>query len=261
MSATDTTADLAALIARLADAQRRRTAIAPLTDEVELSLDDAYRLQDAVLDELDPDNPRTLVKLGLTSRAKQQQMSVDAPIYGYFHADAGLDVGEPLQVDTLIQARAEPEIAFLTGRELSGAAVTTAHVLAATDAVLPALDVLDSRYAGYRFTLPDVVADDASAARYVVGAPRPIGDADLALTGCVFERNGELVATASGAAVLEHPASAVAWFVRALARRGRSLPAGSLVLAGALTAAIPVEPGDEVRVHLDRFGSVSLRCE
>jgi 2-oxo-3-hexenedioate decarboxylase len=169
-------------------------------------------------------------------------------------------VGEPLVVDSLIQARAEPEIALLTDRELAGPSIGTAHVLAATAAVLPALDVLDSRYAGYRFTLPDVVADDASAARYLVGAPRALGDADLSLTGCVFERNGELVATASGAAVLEHPASAVAWFVRELARRGRALPAGSLVLAGALTAAIAVEPGDEVRVTLDRFGSVSLRC-
>lgn len=261
MSAVTSPADLQALTGRLADAQRDRIAIAPLTDDADLSLDDAYRLQDAVLDELDPGNPRMLVKLGLTSRAKQQQMAVDAPIYGYFHAEAGLDVGEPLVVDTLIQARAEPEIAFLTDRELAGAAVTTAHVLAATSAVLPALDVLDSRYAGYRFTLPDVVADDASAARYIVGAPRAVGEADLALTGCVFERNGQLVATASGAAVLEHPASAVAWFVRELARRGRTLPAGSLVLAGALTAAIPVEAGDEVRVTLDRFGSVSLRCE
>lgn len=261
MTAVTTAADLRALTDRLAAAQRDREAIAPLTDETQLSLSEAYQLQDAVLDELDPGNRRNVVKLGLTSRAKQRQMAVDAPIYGFFRADAGLDVGEPLVVDTLIQARTEPEIAFLTDRELAGAAVTTAHVLQATTAVMPALDVLDSRYAGYRFTLPDVVADDASAARYVVGAPRPVGNADLALTGCVFERNGQLVATASGAAVLEHPASAVAWFVRELARRGRTLPAGSLVLAGALTAAIPVSPGDEVRVTLDRFGSVSLRCE
>jgi 2-oxo-3-hexenedioate decarboxylase len=93
-----------------------------------------------------------------------------------------------------------------------------------------------------------------------VGDPVPVAGIDLRLAGCVFERNGELIATAAGAAVLEHPAAAVAWFVRKLASRGESLPAGSLVLAGALTAAIPVAAGDVVRVTIDRIGTVELAC-
>jgi 2-keto-4-pentenoate hydratase len=126
--------------------------------------------------------------------------------------------------------------------------------------VLPAIDVLDSRYAGYRFTLPAVVADNISSARYAVGNPVPLSQIDLRLVGCVFEVDGRLVATAAGAAILDHPAAAVAWFVRALALRGRRLEAGTLVLAGAMTAAVPVSPGQVVRATIDRIGSVELRC-
>lgn len=252
--------DVDRLAVTLADAVRTRTAIPPLTDEVDLSIEQAYEVQDATLDLLDPGGPRTAVKLGLTSRAKQQQMSVDEPLYAWFGSDAAIDLGEPLDTTTLIQPRVEPEIAFLLDHELAGPGTTALHVLAATRAVLPALDVLDSRFAGYRFTLPDVVADSASAARYVAGAPVPADGIDLATVGCVFERNGELVDTAAGAAVLGHPAAAVAWFVRKLAARGRTVPAGTLVLAGSLTAAIAVEPGDSVRLTLDRIGSLELTC-
>ena len=243
---------------RLAEAVRSRTAIAPLSDEFELTVDDAYDIQDAVIDRLG--GRGEAAKLGLTSRAKQEQMNVDEPIYGWFLEGAALDIGQPLEVDRFIQPRVEPEIAFLTSAPLSGTGVTSAHVLASTAAVLPAIDILDSRYAGYKFTLADVAADDASAAAFCVGDPVGIDGLDLRLTGCVFERNGELVATAAGAAVLEHPAAAVAWFVRKLADRGELLPAGSLVLAGALTAAIPVSAGDVIRVTLDRIGAVELTC-
>jgi 2-oxo-3-hexenedioate decarboxylase len=243
---------------RLVEAVRTRTAIEPLTNEVELTVDEAYRIQDRVVERLG--GRGSVIKLGLTSRAKQQQMSVDEPIYGWFTDGMGLDVGRPLEVASLIQPRVEPEVALLTGETLSGRGITSAHVLAATEAVLPAIDVLDSRYAGYRFTLADVAADNASAAGFIVGDPVPVTGIDLRLVGCVFECNGELVGTAAGAAILEHPAAAVAWFVRKLADRGEGLPAGSLVLAGALTAAIPVVAGDVVRVTVDRIGSVELTC-
>ena len=122
----------------------------------------------------------------------------------------------------------------------------------------PALDILDSRFAGYSFTLADVVADNCSAGAFLVGNPLPLGSIDLSLVGCVFEKNGELVGTAAGAAVLGHPAAAVAWFVRKLAERGEGLPAGSLVLPGALTGAVPIGHGDSVVASFDRIGSVGL---
>lgn len=244
---------------RLAEAIRTRTAISPDADD--LGVDEAYVLQDQLIDLLG--KAPEAVKLGLTSVAKQQQMHVDEPAYGWLLEGSQVEVGTALPCSELIQPRCEPEIAFLIDEELSGSHVSATDVLSATWAVMPAIDVLDSRYAGYRFTLPAVVADNISSARYALGAPVPLDSlagVDLRLMGCVFEKNGELVATAAGAAVLDHPAAAVAWFVRKLHARGRVVPAGTVVLAGAMTAAIPVEPGDVVRATFDRIGHVELRC-
>lgn len=221
-----------------------------------------YAVQDALIqDRTGRGNAVVGAKLGLTSAAKQKQMNVSDPLYGWLTADMALDVGQPLDCARFIQPRCEPEIAFLLKDELVGAHITAAHVLAATAAVFPAIDVLDSRYAGYSFTLPDVVADNASAAGFLVGgqAVDPAG-IDLRLTGVVLEKNGELIATAAGAAVLGHPAASVAWLVRALAARGRGLSAGQVILSGALTEAVAVAPGDVVTARFDRLGTVELAC-
>lgn len=246
---------------RLWKAAAEGRTIPPLTEESpDLTLDDAYDIQDRVLALRGEAGERvTAAKLGLTSRAKQTQMGVDEPLYGWLTDTMRHDPSIPLDLSRFAQPRVEPEVAFITGDELAGPGVTSAHVLAATKAVAPALDVLDSRFAGYQFTLVDVTADDASAAGYVLGDEVPL-DGDLRVTGCVLQKNGELVDTAAGAAVMEHPAAAVAWFVRKLHTRGRRLRAGSVVLAGAWTAAIPLEPGDTVRADFDRIGSVELSC-
>jgi 2-oxo-3-hexenedioate decarboxylase len=253
-----TTVRLEGLAARLLEAIRQRSPIAPLTAEhPELMVEEAYRVQDLVVEEL---GGREAAKLGLTSKAKQQQMHVDSPLSAWLAPGSRLEPGQPLVVADLIQPRIEPEIAFVLGRDVPGPA-TVADVLAATERIVPALDVLDSRFEGYGFTLVDVIADNGSAARYAIGGPgSEPGGFDLRVTGCVFERNDELVATAAGAAVLDHPAAAVAWFAGELAKRGRSLDAGTTVLAGALTAAVAVEPGDVVRATFDRIGTVEVTC-
>lgn len=245
------------LAERLAAAIRDRRAIEAPTED--LSVDDAYEVQDELVKLLGGDV--VAAKLGLTSLAKQEQMNVSEPLYGWLTDAMQLDVGQPVLRDELIQPRVEPEIAFLLGEELGGRGVTAARVLAATHAVMPALEVLDSRFSGYRFTLPAVISDDASAGRFRLGNPVPLeAGTDLRLVGCMFEKNGELVATAAGAAVLDDPAAAVAWLVRKLAARGRTLPAGTAVLSGALCAAVTIEPGDLIRASFDRLGSVDLAC-
>jgi 2-oxo-3-hexenedioate decarboxylase len=248
------------LAARLVTAAARRTAIEPLTSSAgPFAAEFGYQVQDCVVAE----RPGDVVgaKLGLTSKAKQRQMKVDEPLYGWLTGDMAIDVGQPLECARFIQPRCEPEIAFLLARDLSGPHVTAAQVLAATAVVYPAIDVLDSRFAGYSFTLPDVVADNASGAGFVLGGQStdPSG-IDLRLTGVVLERNGVLAATAAGAAVLGHPAASVAWLVRALARRGRCLKAGQVVLSGALTEAVPVAPGDVVTATFDRLGTIEIAC-
>jgi 2-keto-4-pentenoate hydratase len=164
-----------------------------------------------------------------------------------------------LVVSENIAPRCEPEIVFVMAADLSGPHVSAAQVLAATAGVAVGIEVLDSRYTGYRFTMPDVVADNASAGRFVIGTPVPLSF-DLAKVGVVLEHNGEVVATASGAASLGHPAAAVAWLVRDLARVGEGLRAGDVILSGGLTAAFPVAAGDCVVATIDRIGSVELAC-
>ena len=249
--------------ARLIAAARTRTATTALTgDYGDFDIPTAYDVQALVVaDRIAQGHEVVGAKLGLTSEAKQKQMNVSEPLYGWLTNDMRLEPGAPLIVDEFIQPRVEAEIAFLIGDDLEGDDVGAADVLAATTAVMPAIDVLDSRYAGYSFTLPDVVADNSSSAGFVTGTTLvdPIG-IDLRLLGVVLELNGEVVATAAGAAVLGHPASSVAWLVRALARRGEGLAAGMTVLSGACTAAFAVNPGDTVVARIDRLGTVEVPC-
>lgn len=246
------------LAARLTKAVAERAAIAPLSDEfADLDADTGYAVQDVLRGQAG-----TLAgwKLGVTSRAKQAQVGVHEPVRGYLSASSALDIGEPLDTGELIQPRCEPEIVFILGRDLSGESATSADVLGATAAVAVGIEVLDSRYRDYRFTMPDVIADNTSAGRFVVGAPVAPDGIDLRLAGVVLEHNGEVVATATGAASLGHPASAVAWLVRNLSTRGGGLRAGEVVLSGGLTAAVPVAPGDVVVATIDRLGCVELGC-
>jgi 2-keto-4-pentenoate hydratase len=250
--------DTAEIAAALAKARANRTAIGLFSAEIpEFDLATAYAVQRQLRGEA---GPLAGWKLGVTSRAKQVQVNVNEPIRGFLAARDGLDLGEPLYVGDHIQPRAEPEIVFIMGADLAGPSVTASAVLAATAGVAVGVEILDSRYQNYKFTMPDVVADNTSAGRFLVGAPVPPADLDLRLTGVLLELNGEVVATAAGAAALGHPAAAVAWLVRSLAEENQGLHAGDVVLSGGLTAAVPIRPGDVVTATADRLGTVELAC-
>jgi len=250
--------NISELAARLSKAVADRTAITKLTDEFpELDIPAGYRIQRELRAGA---GPLAGWKLGLTSPAKQAQVGLDSPIYGFLPATGGVDLGEALDTSVLIQPRCEPEIVFTLGRDLAGSHVTAADVLAATSGVAVGIEVLDSRFVNYGFTIPDVVADNTSASRFVVGAPVSPTGIDMRLVGVLLEHNGEVVATAAGAASLGDPAAAVAWLVRRLAEEGEGLHDGQIVLSGGLTAAVPVAPGDVVVASIDRLGSVELGC-
>jgi 2-keto-4-pentenoate hydratase len=250
--------DAAAVASRLAKARADRTAIKPFSAEIPgFDLATAYAVQRLLRAEA---GRMAGWKLGVTSRAKQAQVGVREPVRGFLAASGALDLGEPLQVSEHVQPRAEPEIVFMMGTDLAGPAVSSADVLAATAAVAVGIEILDSRFRDYRFTMADVVADNCSAARYAIGAAIPASGLDLRLVGVLLEHNGEVVATASGAAALGHPASAVAWLVRSLATEGEGLRAGDVVLSGGLTAAVPLTAGDVVTATADRLGSVEIAC-
>ncbi len=248
---------------RLIDAAVNRTATTALTDsDPSLDVSVAYDIAAEVVNaRLEQGNVIVGAKLGLTSAAKQKQMNVSEPLYGWLTSDMQIDTGAQLHCNHFIQPRCEPEIAFLLGTDLSGAHVCAAHVLAATQFIFAAVDVLDSRFAGYSFTLPDVAADNSSSAGFTLGgtAVDPQG-LDLRTLGCVFEKNGQLISTASGAAVLGHPAASVAWLVRKLATRGEGLQSGHIILSGAMTEAVTVEPGDCITARFDHLGTVEISC-
>ena len=252
----------ASQIARvLASAERERRALSPFTDE-NPDLDDgqAYDAQWAgVSAKVAAGDPIVGAKLGLTSKVKQQAMKVDAPLYGWVTASMLLPYGEPVDLGRFIHPRVEPEIAFRLGSDVETPATVTS-VLAATESVFAAVDVLDSRYENFRFTLPDVIADNASAGAFLLGpqAVRPADLEDLRLLGCVLRVNGDVVATAAGAATMGHPAAAVAWLANRLATRGQQLTAGMLVFSGGLTEPVPLTLGISVTAEVEALGTIEV---
>jgi 2-oxo-3-hexenedioate decarboxylase len=189
-----------------------------------------------------------------------KQMGVAMPVFGFI-TDYGtvMDGGE-VKTSELIHPKVEPEIAFVTKAPLRGPGCHIAAVLAATDFVLPGIEVIDSRYRDFKFDLKSVIADNTSAARYVVGGGiKSTSDIDMRTTGVVLEKNGEPVAFGAGAAVLNHPATAIAMLANHLGARGEEIPAGSLILSGGITEAVAVKAGDAITLRVQGMGSISLR--
>ncbi|MQA05754.1 MAG: 2-keto-4-pentenoate hydratase [Streptosporangiales bacterium] len=248
------------LAAELDRARRDRVPVPPLTERFpELTVDDAYAVQSELLRlRLAEGHLVKGYKIGLTSAAMQRQLGVDQPDYAQLSSDMFLDQSTPVG-GTLIQGRVEPEVAFVLGRTLTGPGVTTADVLSATDYVLPALEVIDSRIEDWRISLVDTIADHASSAGVVLGSrPTPLTAAgDLRLMGCNLYRNGELVGTGAGAATLGSPATSVAWLANKLGSLGVPLAAGMVVLPGSITAAVPSGPGDTVMAMFNQLGNVT----
>ncbi|MEU4517766.1 fumarylacetoacetate hydrolase family protein [Amycolatopsis sp. NPDC024027] len=226
----------------------------------ELDVDTAYAIQDEALRQRRARGETLIgVKLGLTSRAKQQRMGIDAPLLAWLTDAMVLPIGAPVPHDELIHPRAEPELVFVLGRRLAGPGVTAATALAAVDRVYGGIEVIDSRYTDYRFTLPDAVADNGSSAYFSVG---PVGVApaslDLSLEAALLEVDGQIVDTATGAAVQGHPAEALALAANTLAARGLALEPGWLVLTGGMTDAVPLRPGSRLAAHFSHLGSLTL---
>jgi len=230
-------------------------------DHPDMDWDDAYAIQDVILQRKLARGARVVgLKAGLTSHAKMKQMGVTDPVFGFLVDEYTLAEGATVNTAELIHPKVEPEIAFVLKHPLKGPGCHIGAVLAATDFVLPGIEVIDSRYRDFKFDLKSVVADNTSAARFVVGgqAVRP-EQVDLRTVGVVLEKNGQPVALGAGAAVLGHPAAAIAMLANHLGRRGQEIPAGSLILSGGVTEAVTVNAGDNVTLRVQGMGSVSLR--
>jgi 2-oxo-3-hexenedioate decarboxylase len=262
MSLTLTPQDIAHLTDRIAHAQRTATAIPKLTDDFPgMTMADGYAVQLELRRRWLAEGLRqTGWKAGLTSKAKMQQMGVHVPAIGFLMADMARPENSAVRTDDLVHPRVECEVAFVTRKRLAGPQVSRAEVLDATDFVLPAIEIIDSRFSGFKFDLPSVVADNGSSARYVAGGrARDPKDLDLSTLGVVMEKNGEIVTLGAAAAVMGHPADAIALLVKVLHELGEELPAGSFVMSGGITEAVAVKPGDSVIARYQELGSVSVR--
>jgi 2-oxo-3-hexenedioate decarboxylase len=188
-----------------------------------------------------------------------KHMKVDEPIYGYVFDYMLIEDGGNLPFHELIHPKVEAEIAFMIGEDIEGPGVTGAQVLAKTEYVLPALEIIDSRYENFNFTLPDVIADNASTSRVVFGTSlKKPEQLELDLVGATLSINGEIKDLGAGAAVLGHPANSIAMLANMLSRKGEKVRKGDVILTGALTGASMLAVGDFVSGKFDGLGEVTF---
>lgn len=232
----------------LETAWEARRPIEPLSERGLKGVEAAYRVQEAWNALRLAKGDRVLGhKIGLTSKAVQAQLGVDQPDFGHLWQSRFLGVGERGEVEArlFLQPRVEGELAFLIGRRLEGPHVTPEEVLAATEAVAFALEIVDSRIRDWRIRIEDTIADNASFGAFFVGPwEKALLEDDLSTLGLVLYKNGEPVAQGVGAACLGHPAKAVAWLANALAAFGVALEPGDIVMSGAWAPVQPASPGD-----------------
>jgi len=250
------------LAAMLDEAALTATPVAMISDSIEgLTPADGYRIQRAsmALRRLRADDVIGM-KMGLTSRAKMEQMGVHEPIYGTLTQSMRLADGGELEHAAYCHPRTEPEIAFVLGRDVDGP-LTPAEAMQAVDGVCCALEIIDSRYKNFRFALPDVVADNASSIKFVLSSTIvPRDKVDVANLGMVMEIIGppgserRETQIGSSAAIYEHPAKSFAALTELLAPVGLTLKAGQIVLCGGATAAVALQPGDRARLRTDQLG-------
>lgn len=254
------------LITQLGDelytALTTRQVLGPLTNRhADITIEDAYHIQQRMIARrLERGEKVVGKKIGVTSAAVMNLLGVRQPDFGYMLDGMIYNEGESIPIDTLIQPKAEGEIAFMMKKDLMGPGVTAADVLAATEGVMTCFEIVDSRIRDWKIKIQDTVADNASCGVFVLGDrlvdPRSV---DLATCGMVLEKNGEIACTGAGAATLGNPVNAMVWLTNTLGRLGIPLKAGEVVLSGSLGPMIPVKAGDSLRCTIGGIGGCSVR--
>lgn len=234
-----------------------------------ITLDDAYAIQSAQMAQKVAAGRQVIGwKIGLTSKVMQDALGIDTPDSGVLYDDMDFPDGAVIPRDRFIQPRIEAEIAFVMKAPLSGADVTREDVLAATEAVVPAIEILDTRIlrkdpaSGAKRKIFDTVSDNAANAGIVLGRQRhDPADVDLRWVGAILRKDGLVEATGLGAAVLDDPVTGMVWLARRMAQYGQRIEAGQVVLSGSFIAPLECPPGTEIEADYGPFGSVSLSFE
>lgn len=238
--------------------------IAPLSDSYDnLSIADAYAIQRMNIEKQIAAGQRAVgCKIGLTSKAVQQQLGVDTPDFGIMLDGMQYGDGELIPASILAQPKIEAEIAFVIGRDITVSNPGHLDVINAIEYALPALEIVGSRIANWKIRIADTIADNASSSAFVLGtSPRKISAFDLRLCGMVMEQRGNPVTVGAGAACLGNPINAVVWLARTMSQLGTPLREGDVVLSGALGPMVPVTPGDIFEARINGLGSVRAAFE
>jgi len=239
-----------------------RRAVAPLLSrEPEISIEDAYRIQERfVARRLAAGETIIGKKIGATSKPVQDFLGVYQPDFGMLTSAMLFAEGDTIDLSQMIQPKAEAELAFVLKHDLKGPGITAMDVIRATDYVLPCFEIVDSRIENWQIKIQDTVADNASCGVFVLGKtkgdPRKL---DITLAGMVLEKNGELFSTGVGAAVQGSPANAVAWLANTLGELGIPFKAGEVILSGSQSALVPVVDGDELVCTVGGLGSCRVK--
>ena len=245
----------------LLDAENERTDVAPITDTWEdLDVAQGYLIQDELIRRrVQAGEQVTGVKLGLTSRAKQERMGIDSPLTAVLTDAMRIAADSSAPYDKLIHPRVEPEIVFIMEKDLRGPDVDIESALAAVATVHAGFEIIDSRFADFRFLLPDVVADNASSS-YFLFSEEGVKPADIALVSelVIVKVDGQEVDRATGAAVQGHPAAALALAANSLHALGKFIPAGSIVLTGGLTDAVAMDDASRFTAEFATLGSIEI---
>ncbi len=250
-------ADINALAVTVDDAAHDAQAIPQISEKTAITLDEGYAIQEAAFARrLARGEKQVGVKMGFTSRAKMVQMGIDDMIWGRLSSGMLVEDGGEIDLKRYVHPRVEPEIAFLLGAPLEGP-VTATEALAAVEAVAPAMEIIDSRYHNFKFSLADVVADNCSSSGFVLGAWQS-PDCDLSNLGMVMEFDGRPVQIGSSAAILGHPVRSLVAAARLSTEAGEPLQAGWIVMAGGATAAEALRPGVYVRLMVQDLGFVAF---
>ena len=246
----------------LTKAEREQSPIPPLTETYpNIDVADAYDIQlIQVRNKVTAGAKIRGHKVGLSSAAMQKMMGVDEPDYGHLLDTMFVYEGETIAIADLCSPKVEIEVAFVLGATLAAPGCTVADVLAATAYVCPAIEIIDSRIDNWQIKLPDTIADNASSAKVVLGANKTkVEDVNLRTLGGNLRKNGEIVETGAAGAVLSNPATAVSWLANKVHEFDVRIGAGHVVLPGACTRAIDVQPGDVISAEFDVLGSVTVR--
>jgi 2-keto-4-pentenoate hydratase len=252
------------LAADLAQAERSRVAMAPLTTaNPDIDVVDAYEIQLINIRQRVAEGATVVGhKVGLSSKAMQEMMNVDEPDYGHLLDEMQVYEDKPVNTGRYLYPRVEVEVGFILADDLPGEGCTEDDVLAATAAFAPAIELIDTRIKDWKIKLCDTIADNASSAGWVLGSARVSPkDIDICNIDAVLTRNGEVVAKGRSDAVLGNPVTAVAWLARKVDSFGVRLKAGDIVLPGSCTKAFDATTGDDFVADFDGLGSVHLSFE